>query len=99
MKLRTINNPESMTTGTEDLSSGASNRSKTTMGTDSDYLHQPSVSIQLESESKKRIMKAEQKKGLDIIEIRDSSSKERRSRKSKNSEQEEAGSNKRQRLK
>jgi len=37
IKLKAINNPESMTTGTEDLSSGASNRSKTTMGTDSDY--------------------------------------------------------------
>jgi len=37
-KIKAINNPETMTTGTEDLSSGASNRSKTTMGTDSDYL-------------------------------------------------------------
>lgn len=37
IKMKAINNPETMTTGTEDLSSGASNRSKTTMGTDSDY--------------------------------------------------------------
>jgi hypothetical protein len=34
-----------MTNGTEDLSSGASNRSKTTMGTESD-LHQFNVSQQ-----------------------------------------------------
>ena len=34
--MKTINNPETITTGTEDLSSGASNRSKTTMGTETD---------------------------------------------------------------
>lgn len=60
-KLKHINNPECMTTGTEDLSSGASNRSKTTMGTDSDY-HQltnpgttpDKIKITLDYESKKR---------------------------------------------
>lgn len=34
--MKSINNPETITTGTEDLSSGASNRSKTTMGTETD---------------------------------------------------------------
>ena len=111
VRLRTINNPESMTTGTEDLSSGASNRSKTTMGTDSDYLQQPCVNIQIECETKKRVLKAEQKKGLhepappivsrmglDIIEIRDSSAEDKRksSRKSRTSEEE---SRKKQRVK
>jgi hypothetical protein len=33
-KLKCVNNPELVTTGTDDLSSGASNRSKTTMCTD-----------------------------------------------------------------
>ena len=33
-KLKYVNNPELVTTGTDDLSSGASNRSKTTMCTD-----------------------------------------------------------------
>jgi len=34
LKLKNINNPELMTTGTEDLSSGTSNRSKTTMASE-----------------------------------------------------------------
>lgn len=34
LKTKNVNNPELITTATEDLSSGASNRSKTTMCTD-----------------------------------------------------------------
>ena len=34
LKTKNVNNPEVITTATEDLSSGASNRSKTTMCTD-----------------------------------------------------------------
>ena len=33
-RLKSVNNPELITTGTDDMSSGASNRSKTTMCTD-----------------------------------------------------------------
>lgn len=36
--MKNINNPETLTAGTEDLSSGASNRSKTTMATDTEWV-------------------------------------------------------------
>lgn len=42
-KMKSIHSSDHMTNGTEDLSSGASNRSKTTMCTESD-LHTSSVS-------------------------------------------------------
>ena len=36
--MKSINNPETLTAGTEDLSSGASNRSKTTIATDGEWV-------------------------------------------------------------
>ena len=50
LKMKQINNPESMTTGTEDLSSGASNRSKTTMGTETDCTASATEKIQINIE-------------------------------------------------
>ena len=37
IRYKNVNNPESFHAGTEDMSSGASNRSKTTIATDTDY--------------------------------------------------------------
>ena len=36
LRYKNVNNPESFTAGTEDMSSGASNRSKNTLATESD---------------------------------------------------------------
>jgi hypothetical protein len=83
-KLKAVMNPE-LTTGTDDMSSGASNRSKTTMCTDvqtNSASTTGTVNIEYEepgATKRKREKKAEQKP-LDVIEIRDSSSSQRESK-------------------